>query len=246
MLLAIDIGNTDIVCAKFNNKSLINEIRFPTNNNTYNEFNNYIDNRINDIIISSVVPSLTKNYIDICFDTLSIAPFIIKYNNIPQLQLDVDYPHQVGTDRICNAIAAQYLYEGPSIIIDLGTAIKYDVVDMNGKLIGGAIAPGIKNSSQFLFNSTELLKNIDLKFPEKAIGKDTNACLQSGIMYNTVDAIDGMIDRILNEMQWNEYNIILTGGLCSIIENNINHKHILDIHHTLKGIQLIHTLINID
>tara|TARA_Y100000996_G_scaffold369398_1_gene316346 strand:+ start:747 stop:1469 length:723 start_codon:yes stop_codon:yes gene_type:complete len=232
-LMCIDIGNTNIVIGVYNDNNLLGIRRLKT---TRRNIEKELDlKKYNYIAISSVVPSVEKaliNQID------SEDFFSVSHLN-SNIKLDVDSPQDVGNDRICNIKAAitENLY--PSIIIDFGSATTYDVVDSNGKFIGGVIAPGIDISAENLFKKAEQLNKVPLTLPQKVIGKNTITNLQSGIMYGGIDAINGMIYRIKQEMNNSIKYIVLTGGFSATLSEHITHLHSIDTSLTLKGIKLI-------
>ena len=243
MKLAIDIGNTSVACGLFKNAALIK--RF--NIQSLNQINNYIDNQlftdIHKIIISSVVPSLTNDYINF-FKKITIDNIqLINYKS-GNLSLQVPYPKTVGSDRICNIFATLKLYHSPAIIVDFGTATTYDVINSKNEFIGGAIGAGIETSANYLINSAALLDKTDLQFPNKAIGVDTKENIQSGIMFGAIDQVEGMIKRIIEEKN-NKYTIVLTGGLSKLLSPKLSINHILDMDLTLKGIFYIDELENV-
>ena len=192
---------------------------------------------IKKIIISSVVPKLTELCIQRVSQTYSQCIITISYKNV-QIPLKVYQPETIGADRLCNITASVNLYPYPAIIIDFGTATTYDVINKKGEFIGGVIAPGIETSAEYLFKKGALLTKTDLKFPSNIIGLDTKENIQSGIMYGAIDQVEGMICRINNETKIKN-NIILTGGLSSVLSKHISLKHILDIDLTLKGMLYI-------
>ena len=157
----------------------------------------------------------------------------INYTN-SKLSLKVQKPGTVGNDRLCNIFATIKLYKTPSIIVDFGTATTYDVIDVNNEFIGGAIGAGIETSANYLINKAALLSTTDLKFPKHVIGINTKENIQSGIMYGALDQVEGMIKRISNESD-EEYNIILTGGLSTVLSPYLSLEHTLDLDLTLKG-----------
>jgi len=239
MLLAIDIGNTNIVYGVFYKDKLISEFRTQSNSKDLHLISSNIKNNITDIIISSVVPNLTSQCLKICKNKYRIDGFIVKYNNVPDIILNIEYPDQIGSDRICNTVASFQLYKTPCIVVDTGTATKYDVINKLGEFIGGSIAPGIETSAHYLFKKAALLKNTSLKFPKNSIGKNTDTNIQSGIMFGAVDSIDGMIYRIKKETSWKNFTVVLTGGFSSIISPYLKHKHILNTQLTLEGLKII-------
>ena len=229
-LTCIDIGNTNIVMGLYKNNSLVNVQRIETNEieKKLNLNTDYL------IAISSVVPKI-ETFIK---NQINTSCFSVSYIN-SHITLDVDSPNEVGNDRICNMKVAIKKKLYPSIIVDFGSATTYDVIDKNGHFIGGAIAPGIDVSAQYLFKKAAQLNNVDFEVPKSAIGKNTMTNLQSGIMYGGIDAINGMLTRIKKELDDEIQHIILTGGFSAILSKHISHSHMLDLNMTLKGIKLI-------
>ena len=236
MILCVDIGNTNIVHATWNNNIFSNIKRIETRKDNLLITNK---NKITNIAISSVVPDLTDYYKNYFKKVCDINPFLVNHENCG-ITLDVNIPEEVGSDRICNAIGTKEKYRFPSIIIDFGSATTYDILDNNGNFIGGAIDPGIDVSAHYLIKKAALLDKVTFKFPSNVIGKNTENNLQSGIMYGGLDAVEGMIQRVKHEMSWkNNINIILTGGFSSLISPRMKTKHILDKTITLYGLKLI-------
>lgn len=244
MIIAIDIGNTNIVFGIFKNNKLINVYRLNSIERGHIKIDFLLKYNIQNIIISSVVPNLTDKIQGLCKRKIKIKPLIIKHNNIPNLILDVEKPKQVGTDRICNVIAVSKSYKLPAIVIDMGTATKFDVINSEGHFIGGIIAPGIELSAMNLFSKAALLKKTQFKFPENVIGRNTESNIQSGIMYGAIDSINGMIQRIINETKWKNPSIIVTGGFSELIKSELDKRFIINSNLTLEGLNTIHNLIS--
>ncbi len=240
MILTIDIGNTNIVWGIFDNHKLVSSYRINSNLNSINETDFLRNYNINNVIISSVVPNLTVKVDEICKMYFNIKPLIVNYKDIPNLKYATNNPSQLGSDRICNIMASKNLYKLPAIIIDMGTATKYDVINQDGLYLGGAISPGLKLSANTLFANTALLKKTSLKFPNTVIGTDTETNIQSGIMYGAIDSINGMIKRIINETKCNNYSIILTGGLSQNITEKIDETIIINPNLTIEGLYIIY------
>tara|TARA_B100001250_G_C19783084_1_gene782809 strand:+ start:1321 stop:2046 length:726 start_codon:yes stop_codon:yes gene_type:complete len=235
MILCVDIGNSNIVYALWNGETFTNIQRIETS-----ESNIEIPSKskISQVAITSVVPSLTNYYNNYFNQSLDISPFVVNHGNC-QIHLDVETPEDVGPDRICNVYGAKEKYGCPAIVIDFGSATTYDVINEDGRFIGGAIAPGIDVSANYLIQKAALLKTAAFKFPDKVIAKSTETNLQSGIMYGGLDSIEGMINRIKNELKIDNIEIILTGGFSSIISGKLSIKHSLDKTITLLGLKLI-------
>lgn len=238
-LLTLDIGNTHVTCGIFKNDILIYCLRIDSNLNFKTQFKTLKKFTINNIAISSVVPNLTKAYKEVCINYFNIEPFIITSQNA-NIKLLVDSPNEVGVDRICNVAATQKMVGTPAIVGDIGSATNYDVIDIDGSFIGGAIAPGIKIAAENLIKRAALLNKSTFIVPNNAVGKTTESNLQSGIMLGAIDLIDGMFERIRNEMKWNKNYIIITGGFGKLIAPHLKTKHKLIPHLTLNGIKFIY------
>ena len=245
MILAIDIGNTNIVFGVFEHQKLILVHRINSQKNEFYNMNFLSKYNISKIIVSSVVPDLTDEIKKICNKILNINPFIVKHTKIPNLVLDIDNSDQLGADRICNTIAASSLYKLPAIVVDMGTATKYDIINYKGTFIGGVIAPGIELSAMNLFEKAALLSKTHFKFPKNVIGKNTESNIQSGIMYGSLDSINGMIKRIINETKWDNCSIIITGGFSELIKDKLDNNFIINPNLTLEGLNFIYQQISL-
>ena len=231
-LLCIDIGNTNIVLGTYNQDKLVSVDRIETNKNKLHE--NIHFKNMNSIAISSVVPEI-ENEIK---NKLQSNYFSISHAN-SGIKLDVNYPDEVGNDRICNMKVAIKNNLYPAIIVDFGSATTYDVINSQGHFIGGAIAPGVDVSAENLFKKAAQLNKVNFELPKSVIGRDTVTNLQSGIMYAGIDSINGMLNRIKKEVKNEIKHIILTGGFSNILSKHIDHNHMLDPQMTIKGIKLI-------
>lgn len=251
MILAIDIGNTNTHFALFNNDKVIK--RMIMDDDTIEQERNYnrtaasfVRYNITHVGIASVVPALIRPIFHWSMKKFSIKPLIINNKVKLPINLKVKSPITLGADRICNAVAAYELYKKKKehiIIVDLGTAITYDVVLKNGNFAGGAIAPGMNLLNTALYDYTAQLPLLDkkeLRVPDNPIGKNTNKALQSGIVLSVVDSINGMIARINRQLK-KECKIILTGSYANMISGFLDYKAELNenlvsdgIHHIVK------------
>ncbi|MDP6569919.1 MAG: type III pantothenate kinase [Candidatus Marinimicrobia bacterium] len=236
MLLAIDIGNTNVTCGVHDKKKWVHTLRLPSTLDFWNLFSSLNEFKISRVAISSVVPALTSVYVESVRNIFHLDAHIISPDNAG-IELMVDSPNEVGTDRICNVAAVKALGKLPTIVGDIGSATNYDVVDKNGAFIGGAIAPGIETAAQHLIEKAALLKETALVLPPKAIGTNTEANLQSGIMLGAVDLVDGMFQRIIYETNWKNYHIFVTGGFGKLLSPHLKTKHTLSPTLTLDGIR---------
>mgnify|MGYP001405172010 CR=1 FL=1 len=239
MFLALDIGNSHVVCAVHDLQNWIHSIRISSNLDFWNKFKTLKEYDITHAAISSVVPRLTSVYVESIRNIFHIDTFIISCEN-SSIELKIDMPEEVGVDRICNTAAAQELAGCPAIIGDIGSATNYDVVNEKGAFIGGAIAPGLKTAAQNLFEKTALLKEAAFTVPASAIGRDTTTNLQAGIMLGAIDVIDGMFSRMQSETGWRNSHNIITGGFGELISPHLKTKHALIPSLTLDGIRIIY------
>lgn len=251
MLLAIDIGNSNVVVALFSGKELLKSWRLHTNKtNTADDWwivvkqlaeQAQVDiGTVDSVILSSVLPVVGRAMTLMCRRYLDRTPLRVNARLPLDLKLDVKDPDTVGADRICNVVAGRELYGAPCVIIDLGTATTFDVVDEGGHFIGGSIAPGLETGAQQLFAGAALLSAVELRVPDSVIGKDTEANLLAGIVFGAVDQIDGMLTRIKEEKGWQELTVVLTGGLGSLIAGELRTPTIYDADLTVTGLRLIH------
>ena len=249
MLLATDIGNTNIVLGIFEGRQLVNDWRIATRKNqTADEYGLLIRylfslsqinlQDITDIIMACVVPPLLPVMMEMFERYLGITPMIIGPGIKTGIQLLVDNPRDVGADRIVNAVAAYEKYGGPTIIVDFGTATTFDVISRKGDYLGGVIAPGITISTEALFHEAAKLPRVDLIKPRSVIGKNTVHSIQSGVIYGYVSLVDGIVNRIKKELG-EEASVGATGGLAGLIAPISETIKDVDPFLTLKGLQII-------
>jgi type III pantothenate kinase len=227
MLLAIDVGNTGIGLAIFDKNDLRVTWRMATSiSRMPDEYaslmlslmrNEGIEPRqIKDVCICSVVPPVVGTLEAVFERYFDIKPLIVGAGIKTGVKIRMDNPREVGPDRIAHSAAAFHLYGGPLIIVDTGTATTFDTVSKNGDYTGGAIAPGIQTGAEALFARTAMLPRVNLMRPAKAIGTNTIAAMQSGIVFGYVSLIEGMVARIQKELP-EKAKVVLTGGYVDII-----------------------------
>lgn len=250
MLLAIDIGNTNIVLGGFDGDKLKFVARIATNaSKTEDEYatkirsilalHNVETPSVKGVIISSVVPplnSVMKRAIRIVY---GVEPIMVGPGIKTGINILCDNPSTVGADLICACVAAHHIYGSPSLIVDMGTATKMMVMDNNGAFIGVSIIPGVNIALKALSGGTAQLPQISLEAPDSVIGKNTVDCMRSGVVYGNASLIDGMIDRF-NEEMGQELQVIATGGLASTIVCHCKHKIIMDDDLLLKGLNILY------
>lgn len=253
MLLVIDVGNSNIVFGVYKDEDLIYNWRISTDKErTTDEYaltfqqiftHHKIDlAEIKDIIISSVVPSLLHTLPNMSRKYFNIDPIVIGPGVKTGINILYDNPKEVGADRIVNSVAAYEKYGAPLIIVDIGTAITFDVINRNGDYLGGVIAPGIRISADALFMRTAKLPKVEILKPEKVIGKNTIASIQSGMVYGYIGMIDYIIERIVEESQieLSEFKIIGTGGFSQLITSESKYIDKMDSLLTLDGLRIIY------
>ncbi|MDE7445771.1 MAG: type III pantothenate kinase [Lachnospiraceae bacterium] len=250
MILAVDIGNTNIVIGCMEQEKIYFVERVSTNISKTEleyvvEFKTLFDlyhikvEEITGCIIASVVPPLI-NIVNAAMEKLlHTTPLIVGPGVKTGLNILMDNPAQVGADLIVNAVAGLKYYGSPIIMIDMGTATTISVVDEKKNYIGGMILPGVKVSLESLVNRTSQLPRISLEAPKKIIGKNTIDCMKSGIIMGQAACMDGMIERIWEELGY-QAEVVATGGLAGCIVPYCKKKIIYDNELTLKGLNVIY------
>lgn len=239
MILLFDVGNTNISIGLSDGKNVSETFRLNTEvTKTADEYfiamKSLIDmKKIHAVAISSVVPRITEKLKDICNRFLNLEPLTIGPGIKTGLNVKTDNPREVGADLICGAVAVE-LIKSPVLVIDLGTAIKYIYVK-NKTILGVIITPGVNISIKALVGNTALLPDIDIEVPKKVLGTNTISCMQSGVTYGVAAQVDGLIERISDEVK-EDFSVILTGGLSQTIAPLCKHKLSRDPDLVLKGL----------
>lgn len=234
MILTLDMGNSNIVVGGIDENRLYFEERITTDHRKTSleyaimlknilEINKVKRSDIEGAILSSVVPPLNAPLSSAVKKITGKKPMLVGSGMKTGLNIKVDNPKTVGGDRIVAAVAAIAQYKGPIIIIDMGTATTLDVIDKNNCYIGGAILPGIKVSLDSLVSNTAQLPQINLDVPKRVIGKNTVECMRNGIMYGNAAMLDGLIDRIEQELG-EKATLIATSGMARFITPLCNHE----------------------
>lgn len=249
MLLAIDIGNTDVVFGIYQQSKPIYIWRTATVSEApvyrYQALlqlqmleADIIPGQIEKIVVSSVVPELTVPMTDALEKLTGVKPIIVNADTYPALHLDIDRPYELGSDLIANAIAVYHRYRQNSIIVDFGTALTFTAVTGDGRVVGVSIVPGLKTAVRALFAHTAQLPEVPLLQPETAIGKNTTHSIQSGILIGYEGLVKYMISRFKQEMG-GECVVVATGGLSSIINTLATEFTEVDRALTLDGLRII-------
>ena len=251
MLLTLDIGNTNIKAALFNGEEMVHYWRLSTQRTyTSDEMGVIITNlfahenidirAVKGIMMSSVVPTVNFTVEHTCRDYFGMDPIVVAPGIKTGIDIKYENPRELGSDRICNAVAAYHLYGGPCVFIDFGTATTLGALDKNGAFLGGCICPGIKLTSAALVSGTAKLPHFELTMPEKVIGKTTVANLQSGLIYGHVGQIDYLVNKMREEMNAPDAAVVATGGMARLIAAKSSVIEHIDGLLTLKGLRLIY------
>ncbi len=250
MLLAIDVGNTNIVVGVFEGADLTADFRIHTDDRATGdelgldllallERKDLSADQVTAVIVSSVVPTLARSIDELSHTYFHQPPMFVGPGTRTGIRIQYDDPRRVGADRIANAIAAHHLYQGPAVLVDFGTATTLDAIDANGDYLGGAIAPGIQLSHDALVNHAAMLIRVELTAPTEAIGHSTTASMQSGIVFGYVGLVEGLVARFRKEMAGSP-KVIATGGLATSLASLMPSIDIVDERLTLHGLRLIH------
>ncbi len=249
MLIAIDIGNTNVTYGwfevgsdKIENYAAIKTDRELTTDDLAIRFINLmklwgIENRKPDaVVISNVVPQLEYSFAHLFKKYYKITPQFVGRKEVP-IRVLTDYPDEVGADRLINVLAASKIYPNANVIIvDFGTATNFDLLGCEGDYLGGAIVPGILSSLRSMEAKAAKLPHIDLSVLPNAVGKNTVDAIRSGVLYGTGAMVDGMVERMTDFLEWTDYRVVSTGGLSDLIRKTSRKIEAFDRFLTLKGL----------
>lgn len=251
MILALDVGNTNITVGVFDGDNIVGSFRITTKiPRTSDEYGMILGNLleqnqlraddINDAIICSVVPNIMHSLQSALIKYFDIMPIIVEAGIKTGIRVATPNPQQIGADRIVDAVAAYELYGGPVLVIDFGTATTYDLVDDKGSFLGGITAPGIRISAKALWEDAAKLPEIEIKKPDSVLGKDTITSMQAGLVYGQIGQTEYIIEKVKEETGFKDLKVIVTGGLGRIIASETNKVDEYDANLTLKGINLVY------
>ncbi len=252
MLFVVDIGNTDTTLGVFEGEELRATWHMATSiHHMADEYAALLLNLlhhqglktsdIKEVALCSVVPPLVATFDKLFQQYFHISPLVVGAGVKTGVRIRMDNPREVGTDRIVNAAAAHHLYGGPIIIADLGTATTFDTVYKEGDYLGGAIAPGIVTAAEALFMRAAMLPRVELVHPKRAIGTNTIAAMQSGIVFGYVGLIEGIVARIQQELG-EKAKVVATGGYAELIAKETAVIDIVNPDLTLIGLRLIYLM----
>lgn len=251
MLFTLDIGNTNIKTALFDGPEMVHYWRLSTTRRyTSDEMGVMMTQLfqheglkkedVTGIVLSSVVPTINFTVEHMCRDYFGLDPMFVAPGIKTGIDIKYENPRELGSDRICNAVAAYTLYGGPCVYIDFGTATTFGALDAHGAFLGGAICPGIKLTSEALVSGTAKLPHFELVMPEHVIGKTTVNNLQSGVINGYVGQVIYLVNEIRREMGCPDAKVVATGGMARLIASKSGVIDHIDGLLTLKGLRLIY------
>lgn len=249
MLLAIDIGNTNLTFGVFEDGQQLHQWRAATKRSrTADEYTVLLarffriagltPEQIDGCVISSVVPPLTAQCVRMARNYLQAEPLVVGPGVRTKMRILYDNPTQLGTDRLIDAVGARELYGSPVIVIDFGTATTFNVVDRAGNYRGGAIAPGVGVAAEALISAAAQLPRIQLVFPPRVTATNTVEAMQSGVLYGYLGLVEGLVSRLKSE--WgDDAAVVATGGLAGLVAEHTAAVDVVDQNLTLEGLRVI-------
>jgi type III pantothenate kinase len=260
MLLVIDVGNTNTVLGAFKGEKVVHRWRVTTGSRTTDEFGLLLlellrhrdlgPEDVDGAVISCVVPSVLYTIEKACRRYLKQEALVVGRGIKTGMRVRTDNPREVGADRIVNSVAAFQRHGGPLVVVDFGTATTFDCVDVNGDYVGGAIAPGFRISADALFERTAKLPRVEVERPDKAIGTNTIASMQSGLFWGYVGLVDELSRRCKAELLEGlevqkapgSAMVVATGGLANLVGRGCDEIDEVDDDLTLQGLRILHGL----
>lgn len=251
MLLAIDIGNTNLTFGLFDGEKILHTFRLTTSlPRTSDEFGVQIMEQLShqqvsaedvgDVIICSVVPKIMYSLTSGIKKYLKCDPIIVGQGTRSGIRIATTNPMEIGADRVVDAMGAFFIYGGPVIVIDYGTATTYDLVTADGALVAGVTAPGIRISAKALWSNAAKLPEIEIVKPKSILAKTTITSMQAGLVYGTIGQTEYIVDKFKEESGYEGITVVATGGLGRIISEESNKIDVYDPELTLKGMRLIY------
>ena len=251
MLLAIDVGNTNITCSVIHNGVSTVTFRMTTKlPRTSDEFGIMIcdllkykgidKKEIADVIIASVVPGIMYSLTSGIIKYLKLTPMIVGEGTKTGIRIDTPNPKEVGADRVVDAVAAYTLYGGPVIVVDFGTATTYDLITKEGAFTAGITSPGIRISANALWNDTAKLPEIEIERPASILAKDTITSMQAGLVYGCIGQTEYIIRKIKEEAGLDSVKVIATGGLGKLIADSTDSIDVYNPMVTMEGLRMIY------
>ena len=253
MLLAFDIGNTNLSLGVYDLDQLTHQWRLETvPTRTDDEYALLLEQLlaratlsvgdVHGVIIASVVPALTATVASMCRRVFGRDPMVIGPGLRTGIPILYNPPKDVGADRIVNAVAAYHRFQCACIVVDFGTATTFDSVTAKGEYAGGAIATGVQISMNALFRNAAKLPKVEIERPAHVVGKSTVESIQSGLYFGYASMVDGLVRRIKDEMKADPIRVVATGGLAPVIARDATSIEVVDETLTLEGLRLVYAL----
>ena len=251
MLLAIDIGNTNITIGLFDGDAIEGTFRMTTKMpRTSDEYGIFFYNilhsrglhreQVDAAIIASVVPDVNHHIINGLIKYFNVTPIVVGPGIKTGIKIAIPNPKEVGADRIVDAVAAYEIYGGPVLVIDYGTATTHDLVLEDASLVGGVTSPGIRIAAHALWQDAAKLPKIEIKRPDTILGRDTISSMQSGLVYGHIGQTEYIIRKIQQEAGLEKMTVVATGGLGKIIYDETDSIEYYDPNLTLKGLNILY------
>ncbi len=250
MLLAIDVGNTNITLGVFDEEKIVGTFRLNTGiSRTSDEYgivigdimelNKIPRDSIKNVIIASVVPAVMHSLTSAVVKYFHTKPIIVEAGIKTGIRVVTENPKQIGADRIVDAAAAYHIYGGPVLVLDFGTATTYDLVDADGAFVSGVTAPGIRISAKALWEDAAKLPEIEIKKPKSILAKETISSMQAGLVYGQIGQTEYIVKNMIKESGYENVKVVATGGLGGMIAKETDCIDIYDPDLTLKGMRFI-------
>ena len=251
MLLTIDVGNTNITLGVFDGEKLVDNFRMTTGTpHTSDEYglmigyllesNGIPRENVDDVIIASVVPALMHSLRNGIIKRFHITPIIVEPGIKTGIKIVTENPKQIGADRIVDAAGAYFLYGGPVLVLDFGTATTYDLIDKDGAFISGVTAPGIRISAKALWEDAAKLPEIEIKKPASILAKETVTSMQAGLVYGQIGQTEYIVKHMIEASGFEGVRVVATGGLGGMIFQETDCIEIYNPDLTLQGMRLIY------
>lgn len=251
MLLAIDVGNTNITCGVFEKEELLTTFRLTTKEKRTSDeygmlFCGMVENRgiqkskITDVIIASVVPDVMHSLTNCVLKYFDCKPLVVGAGTKTGIRIASANPKEIGADRVVDAVAAYEEYGGPVLVVDFGTATTYDLISGEGEFIAGVTSPGIGISANALWNEAAKLPKIEIKKPESILAKETISSMQAGLIYGTIGQTEYIVKKMIEESGYEKVTVVATGGLGRIISDETTVIQAYDPMLTMKGLLFIY------
>ncbi len=253
LLLAFDVGNTNIVLGVYKGKELIKYWRISTDKSKTSDELGMLVNQlfsyegldlkdVEDVIISSVVPTIMYSLQHMAYKFCDTTAIVVGPGIKTGINIKYDNPRQVGADRIVNAVSAYHKYGGPIIVVDFGTATTFCAISKKCEYLGGVITPGIKIASDALFDRAAKLPRVELCKPKNVICRNTIESIQAGVIYGYVGLVDYLVNKSKEELGGGDIKVVATGGLAGLIATESQTIDIVDRFLTLEGLRLIYEM----